>query len=239
MAKTQRKENQNKQLDKEALAAKYGDTKVGVVALTPELKTALGNGGFISPDTMIERNGATPGAASITKTPIHFDVSTKMDYRLRCEAEIDEDYLQPIPYCILETGERDAIKYFCTKRIGSGGDERLSGLRSIGLGGHVDDGETPTNAFYRELQEEVGVSAVDIFTVKRLGYIYDNTTAVGKVHLGLVYVVSLKHSNVRVKETDKLSGEWLNLSTLEDIRKNGKLESWSEMCVDVLKKAQK
>lgn len=230
---------QNKVLDKDNLAAKYADVKIGVIPFSPELKEAIGSGGFLSNDTVIKRQEVIRGIDTLTSTPIHFEVTLKMQYMPRSEAEVEISVLQPISYCVLEVGDRDSLKYFCTKRIGNAGDERLSGLYSIGVGGHVEDGESLTDAFYREMKEEVAVDTEDIFTVKRLGYIYDGSTEVGKVHLGFVFLVSLNHNNIMVKDTDKLTGEWVTMKQLDQFAKAGKLEKWSELCIDVLKKGIK
>ncbi len=222
---------QDIQLVKEELLAKYGDTKVGVVKLTPEIIAALSKKPFTK-DTGCYVSSKTEDNC-IVHTPLNMFISLNTEYMYRRDAELDENYLQPIGYAVLVHGKRSERRYFCTKRL-NGGDKRLAGMYSIGIGGHVDDGETPLQALYRELEEEVGVTGDHIFTMKRLGYIYDKSNAVGRVHIGTVRIVYLKNSDIKVMEPEKLSGEWLTIEQLLDYQKKGLLESWSSHVVSAI-----
>lgn len=73
--------------------------------------------------------------------------------KLRCEAECDPSFKQLIPYVLVE--HKPTHRFFMTTRIG--GEERLKGQASIGLGGHLDCGEDVVDALFRELEEEVGL----------------------------------------------------------------------------------
>ena len=65
----------------------------------------------------------------------------------RCEAECNPDFKQVIPYVLTE--HQPTGRIFMTTRIG--GDERLIGQHSIGLGGHVDADEGVADCLYVSL----------------------------------------------------------------------------------------
>lgn len=106
--------------------------------------------------------------------------------------ENNKNYLQIIPYIVLTDGSK--IAYYT--RGESGNEARLHGLVSIGLGGHVDledvvlDGndldlvETIYKAAKREVFEEVGLQEFSRQTW--IGLLFDNSSDVGRVHIGVV-----------------------------------------------------
>ena len=106
----------------------------------------------------------------------------------RAQAETDERYLQIIPYGVIRDADR---ALWCYKRVG--GDERVRQCLSCGVGGHVDEadwrGDLPSSAgvaLLRELEEELGwlpQSAPALPSV----WLYEGLSAIGRVHLGLVY----------------------------------------------------
>ena len=101
---------------------------------------------------------------------------------LRCEAECNPAFKQVIPYVLIE--HKPTGRVFMTTRIG--GDERLIGQHSIGLGGHMDEGETIMDCLYRELEEEVGLTRADIADITYCGFISKEDNEVESVHLGMV-----------------------------------------------------
>lgn len=104
----------------------------------------------------------------------------------RPQAEVSSDFVQLIPYCVIIRGR----EIFCYRRKGSEG--RLTGLFSCGVGGHINphDGESPYYAgLKRELQEELGLELVD--NPPAQAFIYDDSNAVGKVHLGVVHLIRI------------------------------------------------
>lgn len=227
-----RKKIQDTILKQEDLAAKYGDTKVAVVKLSPAISDLITKEKFIPHRQSYVKYSM--GTRSIT-APLNLAIHSNMEYLPRRKAELDETYLQPINYVVLKhkTNENSEWQYFCTKRLAEG-DARLTGLYSIGIGGHIDEGEDLVDSMYRELAEEVGLAQDDITYYERLGYIYDQSTAIGRVHLGMVVCMKLQHNKISVKEKDKLSGEWVTLDTLRTYAKEGKLESWSEIILEKL-----
>ena len=166
------------------LKQKYGDTLVmGVDAR--EILPLLTEG-FNPPDEAID------DAIQCNLKPM-----------LRCEAEMNPAVKQIIPYIILTDADG---RIFTTLRLG--GDERLKGKHSIGLGGHMDGGEDVLTALYRELAEEVGLSEADITGALPAGYIYSGRMEVDSVHVGAVYLLRTERSDVACLERDTLFGYW-------------------------------
>lgn len=85
-------------------------------------------------------------------SPLQMMIHQSLRPKLRCEAECDPAFKQVIPYVVIEHKPSGMI--FMTTRLG--GDERLIGQASIGLGGHMENGESIFDCLYRELNEEVG-----------------------------------------------------------------------------------
>ena len=105
-------------------------------------------------------------------------------YLERAAAEEDPGFKQLIPYVVVRDG--DAV--FLMQRTDAGGDARLHGKASIGVGGHlnpVDEGEDALMAgLRREWAEEVEASWVPEFRL--VGLLNDDSNPVGSVHLGVV-----------------------------------------------------
>src|SRR4051794_24182824 len=59
------------------------------------------------------------------------------EFRPRSEMETDPSFKQIIPYVVFRSGE----DIFCYTRGSSQGEARLHRLRSIGVGGHVDEAD--------------------------------------------------------------------------------------------------
>jgi predicted NUDIX family phosphoesterase len=150
-------------------------------------------------------------------------------------AEINEDYKQVIPYCIIRKGH-NILTY---QRTDSSGESRLHNKWSIGVGGHINPCDTETisiNTIYtsikRELREELewGDINLDTITPRLIGLILDNSNSVGRVHFGVVYELRVISLNYPKLFEDSLSNiEWLSLGELK--RKNN-LESWSKLLVN-------
>src|SRR5262249_45655543 len=80
-------------------------------------------------------------------------------FRLRSAVETDPAFKQLIPYVVLRCG----VDLFHYRRGSSGAEKRLAALRSVGIGGHIneDDAAGRDNAYrtgmLRELAEEVEI----------------------------------------------------------------------------------
>ena len=161
----------------------------------------------------------------IVKTFGEFEVNRRGDM------EEDPSYKQLISYCII-TNNDETLVY---KRLEGGGETRLHGLLSIGVGGHMNDvedeadidGKLRVNAA-RELEEEVGLSADDVKNIEVHGLINDDGNDVGKVHIGLVLKIDVEKDKVINNEEDTIALEWVKNDVLETM---SPYESWSELII--------
>jgi predicted NUDIX family phosphoesterase len=155
-----------------------------------------------------------------------------MQYRPRSEVEEDPGYKQIIPYVVF----RCDAAVFCYTRGKSQGEARLHRLRSLGVGGHVTEGDAQgrkslaayESAMRREIDEEIEIESPG--QVRRVGLINDDATPVGRVHLGVVHLFELERPGIVPREDGLADAEFLPLATVWTIRHD--FESWSQICVE-------
>ena len=145
-------------------------------------------------------------------------------------AEEDSAYKQLIPYVVVRDGEL----IYLMERTAAGGDARLHGKASIGVGGHlnpVDGGGDPlADGLRREWSEEL-VAAWEP-TFRLVGLLNDDSNPVGSVHLGVVFEVEAAGRAVEVRERDKLSGRF---ATRPEVRAAwDRMETWSRLVAEHL-----
>ena len=146
---------------------------------------------------------------------------------LRSTAEVDPGLKQVIPYLVLRDGER----WFLMRRTKAGGDARLHDRWSIGVGGHLNPGDGDVSGgLRREWSEELVADFVPDFTP--VGLLNDDTTAVGAVHMGFVYVADAAGRPVSIRETDKLAGSFATTAEVAAVR--DEMETWSRLVFEVL-----
>ena len=145
----------------------------------------------------------------------------------RPSAEVDTSIKQIIPYLIL----RDGDLIFVMKRTRAGGDARLHDHYTVGVGGHMNPGdESVLGCLEREWREELVADFVPEFTF--LGLLNDDEVAVGRHHLGVVYLADAEGRPVAVRETHKLSGSFETLEAAMSVY--DRMETWSQLAVDAL-----
>jgi predicted NUDIX family phosphoesterase len=108
-------------------------------------------------------------------------------------------------------------------------EARLHHKLSLGIGGHINP-DTPDlfDGLQKELEEEVDVAGD--YDLTFVGILNDDTTDVGRVHLGAVYVLDAHDGNVTVRETEKMSGRWVERGDLAEHRQA--METWSQIVYD-------
>ncbi|MGM9613925.1 MAG: hypothetical protein ACI3W7_00170 [Oscillospiraceae bacterium] len=143
----------------------------------------------------------------------------------RPTAEESPEYKQIIPYVAIVRGG----EVFATRRLNKGGEARLHGLMSLGVGGHINEideagGDWLMNCLRREIEEEVDIE--DFGTLTLRGLINDNANDVGSVHLGFFFTLTTTGS-VSVRETEKLKGGFTPLASLSEEAEG--METWSQI----------
>jgi predicted NUDIX family phosphoesterase len=151
-------------------------------------------------------------------------------YEPRPAMEADPSFKQVIPYLVLRDGER----YFLMRRTRAGVDARLHDRYSIGVGGHLNPGDGGVlGGLRREWREEVVADFEPEFRL--VGLLNDDTTEVGAVHLGAVYVAEAAGRPVAIRETDKLTGSFAEPHEVAAVA--DRLETWSSLCFEFLDRA--
>jgi len=145
-------------------------------------------------------------------------------------AEVDSTYKQLVGYVILRHGA-DVYHY---QRAKGGGEARLAGLRSIGLGGHLNSGDITDRidraslerSIRRELDEEVRIDPGADLTY--VGILNDDETEVSRVHLGIVVMVNVATTRVALRDPSLADGRFDPITSLA--QRSAAFERWSTLC---------
>jgi predicted NUDIX family phosphoesterase len=150
-------------------------------------------------------------------------------YRPRDEMERDPAFKQVIPYLVV----RDGPSYFLMRRTRAGGDERLHERYSIGVGGHLNEGDGGLEGgLRREWAEEIDAAFEPEFRV--VGLLNDDESDVGRVHVGVVYLAETDGRPVAVREIEKLSGRMATRQ--ETAAVVDRMETWSALVFEHLER---
>ena len=150
-------------------------------------------------------------------------------------AERDERYKQIIPYVVL----RYVDSIFSYVRGKKSSETRLMAMRSIGVGGHIEpidqslfssDRDMYLEAARREVNEEVKLDTM--YREHVVALINDDSTEVGKVHLGIMHIWDVAEPKVTKREGLITQAGFVHI---EEIKKNlDELEAWSQIALEVL-----
>lgn len=153
----------------------------------------------------------------------------------RAKAENDPGHKQIIPYVLIAHQGR-ILHYVRGKKAG---EQRLVAKGSIGIGGHLNDTDESLFAWdeaayragvEREVNEEIRIASP--FTDKIVALLNDDSTEVGRVHLGVVHMFHLEEPKVDKREAVITNISFLTKDELSSRRET--LETWSQLCVDGL-----
>ncbi len=153
----------------------------------------------------------------------------------RSAAENDPSLKQIIPYALVTHGGA-VLRY---RRGKKAGEQRLVAKGSIGIGGHMNEGDEGLFALdqeaylagvRREIEEEIRIPAP--VSNRPVALINDDSNDVGRVHLGVVHRVELPRAEAAKRENMILGLEFLSADQLRAERDG--LETWSQICVDAL-----
>ena len=155
----------------------------------------------------------------------------------RAQAETDPTHKQIIPYALIAHGDT-VLHYVRGKKAG---EQRLVAKGSIGIGGHMNDTDESLFAWdeaayragvEREVNEEIKIESR--FEDRIVALLNDDTTEVGRVHLGIVHVFRLAEPKVQKREAMITNLSFLSRDELVSRRET--LETWSQICVDSLER---
>jgi predicted NUDIX family phosphoesterase len=156
----------------------------------------------------------------------------------RTEAEINPAYKQIIPYALIAF-ENNVAYYVRGKKAG---EQRLIAKGSIGIGGHMNeekdellwnyqlDEQAYRAGVEREVKEEIKIDTS--FEDRIVALLNDDTTEVGRVHLGIVHVFKLAEPKVAKREA-MITGLTF-LAKHELFARRETMETWSQICLDSL-----
>jgi predicted NUDIX family phosphoesterase len=153
----------------------------------------------------------------------------------RAKAETDPTHKQIVPYALIAF-ENKVLYYVRGKKAG---EQRLVAKGSIGIGGHMNDNDESLFAWdeaayragvEREVNEEIKINTK--FDDRIVALLNDDSTEVGRVHLGIVHVFKLVEPKVEKREAMITN---LGFLTGDELRaRRDSLETWSQFCVDAL-----
>ena len=150
----------------------------------------------------------------------------------RSRAELDPGCKQIIPYVLLTHAGR-VLHYVRGKK---GGEQRLVAKGSIGIGGHLNDADENLFSYdqraylagvRREVNEELIVQGGYQNHIRAL--LNDDSTEVGRVHLGVVHVFELENAQVSKRESVITQLAFLTPDELQ--ARHDQLETWSQICL--------
>lgn len=184
----------------------------------------------------IERVGLFQGY--VTHIPDYLSILLSLQnnlFLLRTQAEQDTRYKQLIPYVVLR--HEDSV--FSYVRGKKSSESRLIAMRSIGVGGHIEpidqslfssDRDMYLEAARREVSEEVKLDSP--FHENIVALINDDSTDVGKVHIGIMHIWDLAEPKVTKREGLITQSGFVPIETLK--ANLDELETWSQIALQVL-----
>jgi len=173
-------------------------------------------------------------AGTVARAVDFFSFVSAADIRWveRSEAETNSAYKQIIPYIIVRQNNGLIL---CYPRHGA--ESRLHGFYSCGIGGHIDSDdardtfkETVAAGMKRELNEELADFREDRVELVYRGIINETESAVGQVHLGLVYTAQCLGDYAPQPSEETAGMEWKALEELKLVNK----ELWSDLALGLI-----
>lgn len=156
-------------------------------------------------------------------------INVHKQFLLRSEAEVNPEYKQIIPYLIFSHNNA----FFLMQRRNDASESRLSNKYSLGIGGHIRqediEGKQISSWAWREFHEEVNYQGM--LQIRPLGVVNDDATAVGKVHLGLVFLLVGNQATISIKSELK-EGRLVFLKDIKNLYHS--METWTQHVYDFL-----
>lgn len=149
---------------------------------------------------------------------------------------VGEYFPQIIPYIVVRNQEGKILTY----SRGKGTEDRLHAFRSIGFGGHIDFVDVFNHLSNlisaiqvgadREIAEELVADGNITNNIKPDNIIIDYTNDVGKVHVGVLFDITLDEVNTDTYEIS--DAMWLSLDEIK--QSSSKYENWSKLVINYI-----
>jgi len=161
----------------------------------------------------------------------------------REDAEQNYSYKQVVVYAVIKSKD----KYLSYRRTVMTTEKRLRSKHSIGIGGHVNTGDERqltlfgskpwetflAEALWREVNEEVRIDSSVLSEPQMLCFINDDSTDVGRVHFGIVWLIEADEPRVSSRK-EKGVGK-LEFAGLDELAgRKESMENWSRFLVEYL-----
>lgn len=152
--------------------------------------------------------------------------------------ETDERFRQLVSYVVF----RHASSVLVYRRASKGGESRLHGLLSLGVGGHVNASDLVTEvgqvdlratlhrACSREIAEEVRCGGAS--SLRTIGVIKESATPVSRVHLGVVVECRLERPEVCPLDPGLADARFVSVDELPQL--SSQMETWSSALIEPL-----
>jgi predicted NUDIX family phosphoesterase len=149
----------------------------------------------------------------------------------RSYLETDERFRQLVSYVVF----RHASRVLVYRRASKGGESRLHGLLSLGVGGHVNASDLITDtgtvdlkatlhrACSREIAEEVHCDCAS--SLRTIGVIKESANPVSRVHLGVVVECRLELAELRPLDPALGDARFVAIDELPQL--SSQMETWS------------
>ena len=171
---------------------------------------------------------------------LRHDILGSLQVIPRSLAEKDYSFKQLVVYAVIKSKGL----FLTYRRTPKTREERLRRKYSIGIGGHINTGDTSQltlfsdniegfilEALWREVREEVKVESENISTPQLVCFINDDSTDVGRVHFGLVWLLEISEPEVSLRK-ERGIGE-LKFADMPYLRaRKERFEKWSQLLID-------
>lgn len=173
--------------------------------------------------------GAWQGLKMVEYASYETLIRQNQEFLPRSRMETDPRYKQIIPYLVFTHEDR----YFVMQRLAKATEQRLKSKLSVGIGGHINQQDISDGSIIdwarREFAEEVAYEGT--FSIEPLGILNDDSTEVGQVHVGFIYLLRGSSGAITAKEEFKSGDLW----TPEECRSNfDRMENWSQIVLQAL-----
>ncbi len=151
---------------------------------------------------------------------------------IRYLAEEDYNFKQIVSYIVFI--HRNNI--FLMERSDTASEQKLKNKFSIGIGGHLNKEDLNKDLLFwgeREFQEEINYEDnLKNLNIKPIAIINDESNNIGKLHIGIVYIIHGASNKISIKSEMK-SGKLVSLNKCYKYYNH--LESWSQLTLNFLK----